>query len=121
MKHLRKYNEDNSTESIPDFLKTVFADFFDDGIAEINQTTSKNIVKIDAPELSDYSNIDECIKHTSEENKMLLDIKMGISRVLDEYPEIEITFEYWDGKEADQLNSNPIYRVFFKYKDLLNF
>ena len=99
MKHLRKYNEglDNKDEMI-EYIKLCFIEFYDKGddvfTEEINDGKSITFnLALDEPELGNYDNIAEFVRHSEEVAEFYKEIENCLEKVAIKY-DIKTKFEY---------------------------
>lgn len=101
MKHLRKYNESlEKKDEMIEYIKLCFIEFYDKlgekGVFTEELNDGKSItfeMVIDLPELDNYSNIGEFIKHGEEITELYKEIEYCLEKVLSKY-NIKIKFEY---------------------------
>lgn len=101
MKHLRKYNESlEKKDEMIEYIKLCFIEFYDKlgekGVFTEELNDGKSItfeMVIDLPELDNYSNIGEFIKHGEEITEFYKEIEYCLEKVLSKY-NIKIKFEY---------------------------
>jgi hypothetical protein len=137
MKHLKKYNE-SIDESISEYINECFVEFFDDDKYEtesesdykdryclmINLPKKKsgrriNLFDSTVLRTTPIAGIDDCIKWVSEMNEFYLDIKTGINRVKDRYPNIDVKIEedsFQKEIERNIIETTQFIRIYFIYK-----
>jgi hypothetical protein len=129
MKHLKKYNE-SIDESISEYINECFVEFFDDDKYETESESDyedRYCLMINLPKkksgrrinLFDMVSIDDCIKWASEMNELYLDIKTGINRVKDRYPNINVKIEedsFQKEIERNIIETTQFIRIYFIYK-----
>jgi len=103
MKHLKKFNESfvNYSQSLLDYIKLVFIDFFENGSAESDWNNSVFWISIDLPEIEKIipssmkiiADVEDFIIYSDKFKELLLDIKSCINKVKDEFEEIECDIE----------------------------